>query len=193
MRAIQSPPCLVPATRGLPCPRRRWPFPGRVAGLRRRPRPRSLLRQRGQEGGPWGAALGWRSSGSAVGHWPSGQFSPYSRPSERVGWCLLSRLRCALKCVEARIRLSPRRAPVWCGVRLGFSPTVVLPVAGSLSLCPPCAVCWSCLRAMSAFLCLFLLPVLSVIGLHLMGLFCLVACVFPHLGAAFWAMVSHLR
>lgn len=72
------------------CPRGRWPFPGRVAGLR--PRPGLALssgtaNRRVVLGGSFRLAL---VRGSAVGHWPSGQFFHTQGPSERVGWCLPS-------------------------------------------------------------------------------------------------------
>ena len=89
--------------------------------------------------------------------WPSSQFSPCSRPSERVGWCLLSCLRTALKYVETRIRLSPPGALVRCGVwvfshrrsaRGGLAPLfsapcclLLLSPCCSLPVSPPCAFC----------------------------------------------------
>lgn len=146
---------------------------------------------------PWAAggwssgdnSLGRCSSGSAVsaaGH--RGQFSPCSRPSERVGWCLLSRLRSSLKYLETWIRLPPPGAPVTCVV--GASPTFFLPVEGALSAFLLPAVCWSC-SMLCAILCPSLLPVVSVIGSHLMGPFYLVAHVFPVLVLRFgpWSPV----
>ena len=151
----------------------------------------SLSSKVARSGGWSRGQLSWPALVQLSCRWPSGQFSPCSRPSERVGWCLLSRLRSALKYVETQTQLSPPGALVRCGVgvfshrrsaRGGLAPPFSAPCC--LLVLSPCSL--------SAVLCLFLLPVLSVIGLHLMGLFCLVACVFPHLGVAFWAVVFRL-
>ena len=136
-----------------------------------------------------GNSLGWRLSGSAVsaaGH--RGQFSPCSWPSELIGWCLLSQLRSSLKYVETWIRLPPPRAAVSCVV--DASPTFFLPIDGMLSAFLLPAVCWSC-SMLCAILCTSLLPVVPVIGSHLMGPFCLVAHVFPILVLRFgpWSPV----
>lgn len=70
------------------------------------------------------------------------------------------------------------------------SPTFFLPIDGMLYAFLLPAVCWSC-SMLCAILCASLLPVVSVIGSHLMGPFCIVAHVFPILVLRFgpWSPV----